>query len=149
MIKLIDIHHITHAQAVLDVQIPAYQVEAALIGYDDIPALKDTVSTLQKSDELFYGYYEHNILCAIISFKIEHNILDIHRLVVHPNYFKRGIAQALLNFVMHDFPVAKIVVATGTNNLPAINLYTKNNFIIVDKKTVASGLSLTFLEKRL
>lgn len=149
MIRLIDVQQALEAQAVLEVQTPAYLMEAAIIDYDAIPALKDTVATIQGSDEIFYGLYEENTLCAVISFKQDSNVLDIHRLVVHPSHHKKGIAQALLLFVENNFAVEKIVVATGTKNIPAIKLYIKNGFTVINEKTIADGLSISFLEKML
>ncbi|RCW76869.1 hypothetical protein [Saliterribacillus persicus] len=46
MIKEICISERKNAEQVLGIQIPAYRVEAELIGSYDIPLLKDTVDTL-------------------------------------------------------------------------------------------------------
>ncbi len=43
------------AKQVLQIQIPAYKVEAELIDFYDIPPLKDTVSSLQQCGETFTG----------------------------------------------------------------------------------------------
>lgn len=50
------------AEIILKLQIPAYMVEAKLINFYDIPPLKDTVETLQKCGEKFFGYFEENEL---------------------------------------------------------------------------------------
>ncbi|NRD78500.1 hypothetical protein HPT25_14130 [Bacillus sp. BRMEA1] len=80
MIKRIDITNPKLAMEVLNVQIPSYKVEAALIDSDEIPPLKDTVDTLQQCGENFFGYYINEKLSGVISIKIENGVMDIHRL---------------------------------------------------------------------
>lgn len=148
MIKQIKITNKNNAQAVLDVQLPAYKVEAEIIGSFDIPALKDTIATLQNSEETFFGYYENTQLCGVISIKLIQNEIDIHRLIVHPNYFRKGIAQSLLNFIETKFPTSTaITVATASNNSPAITFYTKNGFHQTQQIKINPELSLTHFKK--
>ncbi|MFX3633410.1 MAG: GNAT family N-acetyltransferase [Candidatus Pristimantibacillus sp.] len=137
------------AKAVLDVQLPSYRIEAQIIDYEEIPPLKDTVETLQQCGESFYGYYAGNELTGVISFKIEEDVIDIHRLVVHPNHFRQGIAKKLLDYVEGlKIKRNKIIVSTGTKNTPAVNFYLKNGFVIVKEIKVSEQLSLTSLEKQ-
>ncbi|RLL43641.1 N-acetyltransferase [Oceanobacillus piezotolerans] len=149
MIKEIDINVRENAKNVLSIQIPSYTVEANLIGSEDIPPLKDTVETLQNCGETFLGYFLHGELCGTIAFKLGDSEVDIHRLIVHPNYFRQGIAQELLNFIESNFHPETIKVATGTKNFPAVRFYKKNNFRIVKEVIVNKQLSLTYFEKRI
>jgi len=149
MIKKIDITNPEVARRVLNIQIPSYQIEAQLIETYDIPPLKDTIKSLQQSGEIFYGYYINKELIGIISLKTEKNILDIHRLFVHPNHFRKGIAKLLLDTIQtiyQDFET--ITVSTGSKNVPAINFYKKSGFIKVNEILVDHGLSITNLEKK-
>ncbi|WP_042355675.1 GNAT family N-acetyltransferase [Bacillus rubiinfantis] len=148
MITKMEITNPQLAAAVLQVQFQAYRVEAQLINCDNIPPLKDTVKTLQQCGEQFYGYYLNNELTGIISFKNENDVIDIHRLFVHPNYFKKGIAQSLLDFIQHnETGFKKIIVTTASRNLPAINLYLKKGFSKARDIQVSNHLSLTLFEK--
>jgi len=149
LIKLIDISNRNNANDVLSIQIPSYEVEAKIIGYSEIPPLKDTVETLQKCEEIFFGYYENTELCGAISLKVDDNVANIHRLIVHPNHFRKGIAQLLVNFAISNFDVKKVEVATGSKNTPAVNFYLKNGFEKTKEVTVNEQLSLTFFEKKL
>ena len=149
MIKLIDISNRNNANDVLSIQIPSYEVEAKIIGYSEIPPLKDTVETLQKCEEIFFGYYENTELCGAISLKVDDNVANIHRLIVHPNHFRKGIAQLLVNFAISNFDVKKVEVATGSKNTPAVNFYLKNGFEKTKEVTINEQLSLTFFEKKL
>ncbi len=150
MIKEIDITIDKFAKEVFSIQIISYQVEAELIGYSDIPPLKDTVGLLQRSGETFYGYYLNGELCGAISFKADNQVIDIHRLMVHPDYFRKGIAKKLLEFVENNKGNNKtIIVTTGSKNLPAVNLYLKNGFSNLGEKKVASSIFLTHFKKEL
>ncbi|MEH7237666.1 GNAT family N-acetyltransferase [Bacillus sp. JJ1562] len=148
MINIIDIRNRKNAEDVLNIQIPSYKVEAEIIGSYEIPPLKDTVSTLQHCGETFFGYYENEELCGVISIKVDDDVVDIHRLIVHPNHFRKGIAQLLLNYIETKFQVDTIKVATGSNNTPAVRFYKKNGFQIMKEVVVNQQLSLTFFEKQ-
>ena len=149
MIKQLDIRITKNAEKLLEIQIPSYKVEAEIIGYDDIPPLKDTVKTLKQCGETFFGYYINEELCAAISVKVIDNEVDIHRLIVHPDHFRKGIALKLLTFIERQFDTMTITVATGSKNKPAITLYKKNGFRITKEVQVNEHLSLTYFEKKL
>ncbi|MGM0835126.1 MAG: GNAT family N-acetyltransferase [Bacillota bacterium] len=148
MIKKMDLSDRNIAREILSIQIPSYKVEAEIIGYFDIPPLKDTVDTLQQSGETFFGYYNKVDLCGAVSIKVEGDEMDIHRLIVHPSHFRKGIAQALLTFLEKTFDVKAIKVATGSKNNPAVTLYKMNGFQICNEVTINEQLSLTLFEKK-
>lgn len=149
MIKQFDIRLPKNAEKLLEIQMPAYKVEAEIIGYHDIPPLKDTVNTLKQCGETFFGYYINEELCAAISVKVIDNEVDIHRLIVHPDHFRKGIAQNLLTFIEGQFDTKTLLVATGSKNKPAITLYKKNGFHMTKEVQVNEHLSLTYFEKKL
>ncbi|NRD80897.1 GNAT family N-acetyltransferase [Bacillus sp. BRMEA1] len=150
MIKRIDITNPKLAMEVLNVQIPSYKVEAALIDSDEIPPLKDTVDTLQQCGENFFGYYINEELSGVISIKIENSVMDIHRLFVHPLHFRKGIAKMLLDFIQTNKKgFETIIVSTGSKNLPAIKFYQKNGFSKIKEIKVTEHLSLTLFNKKI
>lgn len=148
LIKQMDISKRVHAEAVLQVQIPSYKVEAQIIGSDDIPPLKDTVEKLQTCGEIFFGYYLNGELCGAISYKLEADEIDIHRLIVHPNHFRKGIAQKLLDFVESAVEFKKMKVSTGMKNEPAVRFYHKNGFKVVNEVKINENLYITIFEKK-
>ena len=75
IIKIIDISNSKNAEDVLNIQIPSYKVEAEIIGSYEIPPLKDTVYTLQHCGETFFGFYENEELCGVISIKVDDDVL--------------------------------------------------------------------------
>lgn len=129
MIKKIDITNPDIAKEVLSIQLPAYQIEAKLIGFDEIPNLRDTVDSLQQCGETFYGYYKNGNLCGIISFVITSFVLDIHRLFVDPGHFREGIAKQLLDHILYvETGFDTVIVKTGNKNIPALRFYKKYGF---------------------
>ncbi|RIJ64536.1 GNAT family N-acetyltransferase [Rummeliibacillus sp. POC4] len=150
MIKKINIKNLESAERVLSVQFPSYRIEAALLDNYEIPPLKDTVASLHNCDETFFGYFIDEELCGVISVKLEEDIVDIHRLFVHPNHLRKGIAKKLLYFLQEEFHDAKkMIVTTGSKNSPAIEFYQKNGFTMLKELTVEENLSLTLFEKNM
>ncbi|MFD3447547.1 GNAT family N-acetyltransferase [Microbacteriaceae bacterium 4G12] len=147
MIREIDIQNEEIARAVLGIQIPSYEVEAKLIGFFELPPLKDTVMSLQRSGETFYGYFVGEELAGVISYKRDGNILDIHRLVVHPQHFRKGIASSLLHFIDTNYSNVTKTVSTAEKNTPAIALYNRYGFWEKEKTPVTNQLTLVHLEK--
>ena len=133
MIKIIDISNSKNAEDVLNIQIPSYKVEAEIIGSYEIPPLKDTVYTLQHCGETFFGYYENEELCGVISIQIDDDDVHIHRLIVHPNHFRKGIAQLLLNFIETKFEIETIKVATGSKNIQQLVFIKRMDFEILKR----------------
>lgn len=147
MIQYLDITQRSVAKKFLDVQIPSYQVEAKIIGFNGIPQLNDSVESLMKSSEIFYGYFVDKSLAGAIAFVLEDNVLDIHRLIVHPNYFRKGIGESLVHYILKfDTAVQKYIVRTGSKNIPAKNLYKKLGFIEKVDEEVAPNVFLTVFE---
>jgi ribosomal protein S18 acetylase RimI-like enzyme len=148
MIKKLDLNDRETLKSILSLQFASYRIEADLIGFDEIPPLKDTEETLGASGETFYGYFVEETLAGIISYKVEDSVLDIHRVAVHPSFFKRGIAKKLLAHIeKENIWVDKIIVSTGTENKPAVELYLNNGFKKVRDIEVAKNFFITCFEK--
>lgn len=138
----------------LALQIASYRVEAELIGFEDIPPLKDGIQSIREAEETFYGYYveEENErkLVGAISYSREGCVVTICRMMVHPHFFRRGIARALLEHILQkqeNNGVQLFIVSTGTANLPATRLYQSFGFTVKRVFTVPPGVSLTTFER--
>ncbi|TFD99491.1 GNAT family N-acetyltransferase [Jeotgalibacillus salarius] len=147
MIKNIDITDRKNAKEVLQLQLSSYKIEADIIGYQDLPPLKDTTVDLQRSGENFWGYFIEGKLGGVISFKVDQSEIDIHRLIVSPYYLRQGIAQELLDYVEANSKAASIKVSTASKNEPAITFYSKNGFKRTDEVEINPQLSLSSFEK--
>jgi ribosomal protein S18 acetylase RimI-like enzyme len=148
VIQPLDLSNVLTALQVFGLQKLAYTVEANLIGRSDIPPLLETLQELQSSAETFYGYFKDQVLAAAISYKHDEEVLDIYRLMVHPDYFRQGLAGLLLEFIETQEPqCSHIVVATGSLNTPAIGFYKSRGFREVSSYEVTAGFSITTFEK--
>ncbi|MGG1220748.1 hypothetical protein ABE236_25205 [Priestia endophytica] len=78
MIQKLNIKDKKIATEVLRIQIPSYLAEAKIIGYYNLPPLKDTVHSLQQCKKTFFAYYLKEELCGMISFKLDGTEIDLH-----------------------------------------------------------------------
>jgi len=148
MIRKLDFSNKNTVNNVLELQIASYKIEAELIGFYEIPPLKDTIDSLKECGEIFYGYFIEDILAGIVSYKIIEDVLDIHRVAVHPCFFKRGIAGKLVDFVEGiNSGINKVVVCTGKKNIPAVSLYLKKGYKKMNDIEVSKGIYITEFEK--
>ncbi|MFB9327831.1 GNAT family N-acetyltransferase [Paenibacillus aurantiacus] len=138
-----------NAQQVKALQQASYPLEAKLLGLDSIPPMHDTEESLIACGEQFIGCFEGERLVGAVSYKLEANTLDIHRMMVHPERMRRGIAQSLIQEALSTPGAAQAIIATGTANTPAVRLYEKNGFTETERVAIAPGVTITRFEKAL
>jgi ribosomal protein S18 acetylase RimI-like enzyme len=138
----------------LSLQVASYRVEAELIGFDDIPLLQDGIHSLREAGEVFLGYYmdaeDRKELAGAISYTCDGSVVTICRMMVHPKYFRKGIAKSLLQYFLQDQQdkkASRFIVSTGTVNVPAVNLYKSFGFIERRVMTIAPHVTLTTFER--
>lgn len=146
-IQQLDLMNQTLTEELLALQKSAYAIEAKLIGFPNLPPLHETVEELQTSGEIFYGYFVDGELAGAISYKIEDKTLDIHRMMVHPNFFRQGIARQLLALVLALPEIERAIVMTGAANQPAKKLYETFGFVEITQEMVVEGLMIARFEK--
>ncbi|MGA9173292.1 MAG: GNAT family N-acetyltransferase [Thermoactinomyces sp.] len=149
LIKRIHLDSEEQIEQILKVQQAAYKVEAKMIGYEDLPPLKDTKDSIKKSGEIFLGFFSQNELAGFLAFKQTGDFIRICRLAVSPSHFRRGIASELLKKVLHVNGVREWGVTTGKANLPAIRCYEKHGFVRVAERLTPDGIILIYLRKQL
>lgn len=118
----------------------SYKIEAQLIGVIDFPPLLRSTKDIVNSETLFYGFNENESLTAVIEITIEDKLLDIHSLTVDPKYFRKGIANKLITYVLEKIDFSKAIVETAVVNIPAINLYKKHGFVEFKRWTPSHGI---------
>jgi len=133
-IRQLDLSDPDAAEEIWALQHAAYRQEAALVGEAALPPLAETVASLQRSNECFYGYYSASgDLTGAVSVLEAEGGMKICRMMVDPAYFRQGIASALLQHLTDDaFPERAWVVNAELRNVPAIRLYERNGFRQVD-----------------
>ena len=150
VIKDLDLSCERQVLEILALQRASYAVEAELIGSFEIPPLKDTTDTLRHCGESFCGFFAEGRLVGMISYKRGDDVLDIHRLVVHPDHFRKGIGRALVEHIEEIAGTGdRITVSTGAKNVPARRLYRSLGFEEMKEAEAVPGLRITFFEKPL
>lgn len=79
-------------------------------------------------DELYVALLENQVV-GFIAFSPD----EINWLYIDPNHYKKGIGYALLNFALERCE-DKVEVSVLSGNTPAIQLYLKMGFTIIDQK---------------
>ena len=149
-LRRLDIDDRTAATELLELQRRAYRIEADLIGSDGIPPLTETLEELQASGETFLGAFAGGELAGAVSWCLDGDTLDLHRLVVDPGRFRGGIGTALVRAALEAEPAAgRVIVQTGAANEPAKRLYLREGFEELDEVEVAPDLRVTRFAKKL
>lgn len=140
MIKKLDNSSEEVANQIFTIFQNSYQIEAQLIGVLDFPPLLRSAKDIKNSTTLFYGFSENECLAAIIEIVIEDKQLAIDSLTVEPSYFRQGIADKLISYVLDIMDFSDAIVETAVVNIPAINLYQKHGFVEFKRWTPSHGI---------
>jgi ribosomal protein S18 acetylase RimI-like enzyme len=99
MINILDQQQDTIAEKMHHVFQASYAVEAEILGTQDFPPLKRTITDFKNRDTSFFGYSIGKELAAVIEIEPSPKRFHICSLVVHPKYFRRGIGSELITFI--------------------------------------------------
>jgi ribosomal protein S18 acetylase RimI-like enzyme len=117
-----------------------YKIEAQLIGALDFPPLLRSAKDIQRSATQFYGFSEDDCLAVVIEIAIEGERLEINSLTVDPSYFRKGIANKLISYILETIDFIEAVVKTAVANIHAVNLYKKYGVVELKKWTPSHGI---------
>ena len=147
MLQILEHQRVDIARQIVAVQIEAYQEEARLIGFSDIPQLTERKEDIIKSKEMFIGEMIERKLAGVLSFEKENERLTICRLVVGPRYFRKGVGSRLLAYVLQRYSECECMVSTAERNTPAIKLYEAHQFSIIKRTAAADNLVLVTMKR--
>ncbi|RIA09262.1 acetyltransferase (GNAT) family protein [Flavobacteriaceae bacterium MAR_2010_72] len=127
----------------------SYAVEAKLLNATDFPPLKRSLHNYVNSPTQFFGYIKDGELAGVIEIEHNHTLTSIHSLVVHPKFFRQGIAKMLMEFIFNTFKSALFEVETGLANEPAKALYKTLGFKETKQWDTDHGIRKIKFERRL
>ena len=126
----------------------SYAVEAKLLDAIDFPPLKRPLESYINSKNDFFGYFKNEVLAGVIEIKHHNTFTHIQSLVVNPEFFRQGIAQELMTFVLKLYDSKPFMVETGVKNKPASDLYKKFNFIEIKQWDTDHGVRKVRFERQ-
>lgn len=143
----LDLADDTTAAAVHAVALRAYRIEADLIGFDEIPPLRETLAEMRTQPLRWLGIRADGGPVAFLAWSSD-PVVDIERVCVDPEWHRRGLARKLVSALL-DRTSGDVVVSTGAANAPAVALYERAGFVRTDTIEPVPGLKLaTFLLQR-
>ncbi|MEV0415625.1 GNAT family N-acetyltransferase [Streptomyces sp. NPDC050448] len=133
------------ASAVHRIGRAAYAVEAELIGFDGIPALRESLAQMREQPLHWLGAVaQDGAVAGFLAWAVEPDgSARIDRLCVSPAWFRRGAASLLLRHVLSEvLPDRTVTVTTGAANAPAVTLYERLGFVRGADFSPAPGLTM-------
>jgi ribosomal protein S18 acetylase RimI-like enzyme len=128
MIESIDHRSASVANEIYTIFQASYRIEAGLVGSDDFPPLRRSASDIRSSSSQFLGERIGVDLASVVEFSQSGDDLSIDSLVVHPQYFRRGLAGQILRSLLANYQWKNADVETAAANMPALVLYEKMGF---------------------
>ncbi len=140
------------AEAILQLQRLAYQSEAELYQDWTIPPLTETLAELlaEFDRQLFLKAFWGQTLRLVGSVRahFDGGTCSIGRLIVHPDFQRRGIGSRLMREVESRFPQARrFELFTGHRSVRNLSLYQHLGYSPFREQRLSDQVSLIFLEK--
>ncbi len=142
---------IEDAEAILALQRLAYQSEAAIYGDFTIRPLTETFADIKDRfhDRRFLKAIEDGQIVGSVRAFQDEEACHVERLVVHPDYRRRGIGMTLLKVIESCFPAARrFELFTGHKSESNIRLYERIGYRTVRQERINEKVSFVVMEKR-
>ena len=145
MIQLLNHREPDMANAIHQLSLNAYRVEADFLGVDLFPPLNEKIASILNSHSQFYGCYMDSLLAGVM--ELEGDVeKSVNRLVVDPLFFRRGIATRLLDAGKAMGKTLR--VSTAKANTPAVRLYQQSGFRLIDTFLIDDAIHIVVFECR-
>jgi GNAT superfamily N-acetyltransferase len=139
------------AEAILALQRAAYQREAVLHDDFDIPPLTQTLRDIRKTfgSHVFLKALCGDTMVGSVRASCEDGTCYIGRLIVHPDWQRKGIGSRLLEEIEHRFSDARrFELFTGHKSHDNLRFYAAKGYTEFDRRAVSDRLTLVYLEKK-
>lgn len=138
------------AREILALQHLAYRTEAAIYEDETLPPLLETLEDLAarfESRHFLKAIEDGRIVGSVRAFQ-DGETCYLERLIVHPDYRRRGIGETLLRRIETLFPDARrCELFTGHRSAGNIRLYERLGYRAFRQARVNEKVSLIYLEK--
>lgn len=142
--------NINDVQQLYALQKLAFESEAEMIGSRDVPALQETAEE-HKQDFVNWTTLkmitDSDEIVGAIRYRINGDVIEVGRLMTHPNYRHKGLAQRLMNEVDLKYPERIKELYTCTKSWINIRLYEKMGYQSFKEVVESSGLSFVYMRK--
>ena len=140
---------INDAKELYRLQRLSFESETQMVGSRDLPALTET----EEENIRDFGRWsvlkitDGGKIVGAVRYRHDGGAVEIGRLMVHPDYRRRGLAQRLLSEVdkLHPHEVKELY--TCTKSLINIRLYEKMGYVPYAEHAEESGLSFVHMRK--
>jgi ribosomal protein S18 acetylase RimI-like enzyme len=144
---ILDHRELDTARAIVALQKPSYAVEAALIGYDQMPGLIESPADVAALNLTVLGAFDDGQLAGILGYQRIADVVDLDRVAVSTAHFRQGVGRSLLEALHERESTAiRFEVSTGSANPAAIALYTGAGYRPVHEETLA-GIDIVHFER--
>ncbi|WP_193070968.1 GNAT family N-acetyltransferase [Brevibacterium sp. FME37] len=121
------------------IQRQAFAIEAAIIGDNRIPQLRESAQLLIAAGLTWHVALTKSAIVAAIAYSDIGSSLEVDRLFVAPHWHRRGLARRLI-LSLGSVPID---VSTGRDNKPARRLYESLGFSHLGDNETLPGLWLS------
>lgn len=136
-------------QEILNLQYLSYQSEAELFGSKDIPPLRQTLNEVidEFNNGIILKMVIDNTIIGSVRAIEKNNTIYIGKLMVHPDFRRKGYGSKLLAEIENYFPRKRYELFTSTRSIDNIRLYQKMGYTIFDSKAFDDEITFVYMEK--
>jgi len=138
------------AEEILVLQKLAYESEAEFYKDWSIPPLTQTLEGMREdlATKLVLKAVAGDRIVGSVRAQVVDGVCRVGRLIVHPDFQRRGIGSRLLSTIEESFPDAeRFELFTGSESEATIRLYRRHGYVVTRTERQTPSVLITYLEK--